>query len=103
MEYIVFVEVDGSRRVGTVVDAENESIEERITLISTDLRSQFKVAERYELSKAAASAIGVLEEMSGGEDINLRRFAALIYMQGRSDMKLELADLLARQMEPKEN
>ena len=98
MEYVVFAEVEGSRRVGTVLDVDREPIEDRIKRISDDLNAQFRLAERYDISPIVAQTIRDAEEVGGAEDVNLRRLVVLIYLQGRDDMQAEMIERRGRQM-----
>mgnify|MGYP006915944945 FL=1 len=100
-ECIVLKEKGGDlRRVGGVIDLDVESIEQRVVLVSTDLCGIFVVEERYPLSVRVSQIIHDTEERLSGVDVSLRQFAALVYLEGRRDVREELLELFRKKMTP---
>jgi|GEM_PF-2347678 hypothetical protein len=90
-ECIVLKEEGGSsRRVGGIINRDQEPLEDRITRISSDLRGKFILAETYELPSYIAHIIEHTEKSLGREDVALRHAFSLVYLQGRMDMRNEM-------------
>lgn len=97
-EYLVMKDEGSDRKVGGVIDLDTETLGDRLSMVSGDLSGNFLLQGRYPLSRAAAQVLSDVERLKGSPDLEMRKFIALVYLQGRMDMRKEMLEA----MQPKD-